>query len=143
METAVWDLFFRHGDGRMAMWELNGTNLTDGYMLQPNRVDDPNWRICGTGDLDADGRDDVFWHHIVNGSIGVWMLRGGRLIVGRWLDPRRIERPWDVIGVGDVNGDQSPNLVLRNGTNDALAVWFMAGQTLVDASFVSRTALPG
>jgi hypothetical protein len=35
----------------------------------------PDWRICGTGDYNGDGRSDILWQNS-SGAVGVWEMNG-------------------------------------------------------------------
>jgi len=38
--------------------------------------------------------------------------------------------PWAVVGVADMDGNGSPDILWHNQTSGALAVWYMSGTTV-------------
>ena len=47
---------------------MNGANIIgDGIIGNPG----PDWRICGTGDYNRDGRSDILWQNSA-GDVAVW-----------------------------------------------------------------------
>src|SRR5262245_25477645 len=49
------DLVFHHqGDGRLAVWLMNGRAQVSGLALSPSQVSDLNWRVRGAGDFNGD-----------------------------------------------------------------------------------------
>lgn len=41
-------LVWQHRDGWLAFWYVNGTNVLSTLYMNPNRINDPNWKIVGT-----------------------------------------------------------------------------------------------
>jgi hypothetical protein len=37
---------------------------------------DLGWQIVGVGDVNADGKADLVWHHSTTGAVLVWLLDG-------------------------------------------------------------------
>ena len=42
------DIFWRHNNGSLSVWLMNGTTLSSGVSLSPNQVTDLNWKPVGT-----------------------------------------------------------------------------------------------
>ncbi len=94
------DLVFHHqGDGRIALWFMNGTTLMTGSLTTPASVPDLNWKIRGVGDLNADGNPDFILQNRGDGRIAVWLMNGLNLIAGTVLSPSVVvDTNWHVVG---------------------------------------------
>ena len=41
------------------------------------------WNLVGTKDIDADGKDDLLWHHPGTGELYYWLMNGGAIVMRR------------------------------------------------------------
>ncbi|MBA2304792.1 MAG: chitobiase/beta-hexosaminidase C-terminal domain-containing protein, partial [Acidobacteria bacterium] len=128
------DLLWQHQiEGWLSAWLMNGTTVIDGTLLVPAQVADPDWRIVGTGDLNAEGKTDLVWQHLALGYLATWHMDGITQIRGLELTPDRVvDTAWRIRAVGDLNQDSHADLVWQHATSGALAAWLMNGRTLVD-----------
>ena len=133
------DVVFQHqGDGRLAIWLMSGTTQLAGIALSPDQVPDTNWKIRGAADFDRDGWTDLIWQHQTTGQIAVWLMTGTQLRDGRLLTPGSVsDLNWRIVGVGDMNGDSSPDLVWQHQTNGLISVWLMNGSSLLNGVLLS------
>jgi hypothetical protein len=94
------DLVWHHqGDGRIAIWFMNGTTLIDGTLTNPAQVPDLTWKIRAVGDLNGDGYPDFIWQNTADGRISAWLMRGLNLIDGTLLSPSVVpDTNWQVVG---------------------------------------------
>jgi hypothetical protein len=53
------------------------------------------------------------------------------------LNPPRVNTNWRVAGLGDVNGDGSPDIIWQEETAGDLVVWFMSGVTRTGYAYLS------
>jgi hypothetical protein len=133
----VGDLVWQHeGTGQIAVWfmRMESTSLTriSGDPLGPGQVADVGWKIVGSGDFNRDGWADVAWQHQGDGRIAVWLMRGTTLVSGDLISPGQVaDLGWKIRGVGDVNGDDWPDLIWQHTATGDLAAWLMNGTTLV------------
>ncbi len=134
------DLLFQHTDGTLAVWQMNGTSLVAGALLDPRSPGDRNWRVSAIGDFDRDGKDDLLFQH-TDGTLAVWYLDGLKLRSGALLNPGNPGEGWRVIGAADFNSDGMLDLFFqhRDGT---LAVWFVNGVAMTSAALLSPSS-PG
>ncbi|MBA2305195.1 MAG: VCBS repeat-containing protein [Acidobacteria bacterium] len=139
------DLIWQHVvTGHLAVWFMNGRQLRSGQSLGPGVVPDLNWTIVGAGDANRDGSVDLFWHHLGTGDIAVWFMRGQTLLSGDRLSPARVpDTNWRLRGIGDMDGNGSPDLLWQNVATLQSAVWFMNGRQLVSGQSIVGPALPG
>lgn len=126
------DVIWRHEDGWMAVWLMNGAQVVSSRMLDPDREADTDWRIAAVVDMDQDGKSDLVWQHHGSGLLAVWLMDGVTKRVGRLLSAGRIaDLDWKIVGAGDFNGDRSNDLLWRHRTSGAVAVWHMSGDRLL------------
>jgi len=58
------DILWRNGDGRNALWFMNGATVTSAVFTAGI---DQLYRVVGVADFNGDGRADVLWRHSVSG----------------------------------------------------------------------------
>lgn len=134
------DLLLQHDNGDLALWLMEGTKLKASTLLRPARPGDPAWRLVGSADFDHDGNVDLVFQH-ADGTLGLWYMRGTRLIEATVLSPAQPGNGWRVAGVNDYNGDGKPDLLFQH-TNGDLGIWYLNGVALDHATLLNP-ANPG
>lgn len=128
------DILWRHdGTGGNSLWLMDGALRAAGSGALPTTAD-TNWRVVGHGDFDGDGRADILWRHVGNGSNALWLMDGIARKSSVAL-PGTADPAWIVAGVADFDGDGQPDILWRNRVTGANALWRMNGTTR-DASFM-------
>jgi len=124
-------------NGYLAVWTLSGHTVTSTRPLS-HFVPNPDWRIAGTGDFDGDGKPDIVWHHRTQGWVYLWYMNGLTMFAEGYPSVNRVaDTDWRIAAVGDMNGDQSPDLVWRHTTQGWLTVWLMHGRTVMSVRELS------
>jgi subtilisin family serine protease len=90
------------------------------------------------GDISGDGRADILWQNVAEGSLATWWLDGWNVVGTYSIDINQVrDTNWRVVGTGDLNGDGSADLVWRHETEGWLAVWYLAGCHVLSTEFLS------
>ena len=99
--------------------------------LGPGVVADLAWSIAGTADFNRDGSPDVVWQHETDGRVAIWTMNGAQLVEGKVIAPERSPDPaWKVRAVGDIDGDDMPDLIWQHRADGRVAAWLMNGTEL-------------
>ncbi|HLV79761.1 MAG TPA: VCBS repeat-containing protein [Chthonomonadaceae bacterium] len=126
-------------DGSVYYWLMQGPNIVGGdYLVNPGQVS-PDWRIVGTPDLNGDGAPDILWQNTSDGSVYYWLLNGTNFISGDYLvQPDQISTDWQIVGVPDLNGDGSPDILWQNTSDGSVYYWLMNGVNFVSGDYLSE-----
>jgi hypothetical protein len=133
------DLLFQNAvTGALAAWMMNGTTMVSASLLSPTGPTDPNWRIVGIADFNADGRPDLLFQHATSGALAVWYMNGLTMIGAAMLSPTGpVDPAWKVVAVTDFNADGKPDILFQNATTSALVIWYMNRLQLTSATLLS------
>ena len=121
-----------NGDGRSdILWRNDNTSLagwlgqTDGGFVGNGNLTGTianDWRAWVIGDFNGDGRSDVFWRRD-NGDINDWLGQAnGSLSDNAANVYGNVPLNWQVVGVGDFNGDGRSDLLWRY-TDGTVTTW--------------------
>ena len=153
------DLIWQHmGTGQHAAWLYNGTTLLVTLMIDGNPASgaplhaetDLNWKIVTAGDMDQDGADDILWQNAVTGHQRIWHMKNLGPVTPTSLEIRDVvaislnhdpNTTWRLVGTGDFDGDQWPDLVWRDSAGSGPAAWFMRDGTVLSSTAFSTQAL--
>jgi hypothetical protein len=159
------DLVWRDTNtGQIAIWLLNGqgkfySGAVDGASSLPidaayvGTLNDQNWQVVTTGDLNGDGSADFIWRHKVSGENAVWYLgRNGLTYLSGASFPTATDgkylmsiadQNWKIAATTDTNNDGKADLIWRNDTTAEIRIWQMNGdQILLNSTSITHIA-PG
>jgi Domain of unknown function (DUF4347)/FG-GAP-like repeat len=118
------DILWRNTNGNVALWQMNGSNLTNGSVFANVST---AWTIASTGDFDGDSKSDILWRNTTDGSVAIWQMNGAtptsQTVIGA------VPTNWQISGTGDFNGDSKADILWRNTTDGSVAIWQMNGNT--------------
>jgi hypothetical protein len=135
--------WYNQKSGQLMSWHIKGANVVDTRAVNIVNAD-KNWKVAGTGDLNADGFTDVVWRHQTQGLLAYWFLQYESVVGTGLLSVDKVaDLKWEIRGVGDVNGDRYADLVWQHA-DGTLAVWTMRGSIVSDTRVLSlpRVAIP-
>jgi hypothetical protein len=100
------------------------------------------------GDFDGDGYADVLWFNGNTGALSEWLLDGqGNVIATPGLSiscGSGCYPQWQVVGVGDFNGDGHADVLWFNANTGALGEWLLDGEgNVVATPYLSWTCGSG
>jgi hypothetical protein len=108
----------------------NPVNLTPSYATSP-------WQIVGTGDIDRDGRTDLFFQNSANLDIGYWLMKDtcltGSGLLGVASNPGGT---WRVVATGDFNNDNKADLLLQDASFN-LGIWYLNGTSFQSGTYTT------
>ena len=126
LSSQVSTLLWRHTDGRVVTWAMNGTRLTGTAFLNGGTAVGSQWTLVTAADFDADGKADLLWRHS-DGRAAVWYMDGTTRLGTAFIDNGTpVSLSWRLVGAADYDGDTKPDLVWRH-TDGRTAIWFMNG----------------
>jgi hypothetical protein len=115
-------------NGQIYCWLMDGVNQSGASYLNNGQAVSTNWKIVGTGDLNADGRSDLIWQDQPTGQLYYWLMDGvTRLGSGYLNNGEAIGTSWKIVGTGDLNADGKTDLVWQDQASGQLYYWLMDG----------------
>jgi len=112
------DLLWQDTSGNVAVWFMNGAAITSSLPL--GAISPSTWTLLG----DATG--GMLWRD-TSGNLALWRLNGSNVVSGGLGN---VPSNWVVRGIGDFNADGFVDILFRDTTTGAVAIWFLnsAGQ---------------
>jgi hypothetical protein len=108
------DILWRNVDGTISNWlaTANGDfTINDANALHEVET---SWNVPGVGDFNGDGQDDVLWRSDA-GALSDWLSGAeGSFAVNDANALTTVSTNWQVVGVGDFNGDGRSDILWRN-----------------------------
>ena len=122
------DILWRHTTlGDVWIWLMDGATPKPGGQVYIDRVD-PGYVVKGVGDLDADTKADIVWHHATTGEVWVWPMNGTTRLDQIWVGTVP-DTGYQIQGVADFTGDKKADLVWHHATLGEVWIWTMNGTT--------------
>ena len=134
------DLVWQHANGTLAIWFMNGTQVTRTNLLGIPVVSDTAWQIAAVGDINNDRRADLVWRHR-DGWIATWLLQGTAVIGTQFFSVGRVADPaWRIAAAGKTDSISPPALVWQHQTG-GVAVWYVNGPTVLSTYFLNPSSI--
>lgn len=82
------------------------------------------WVVAGQGDIDGDGKDDLFWRHPVQGYFAYWRMDGTTYLGGQTYAP---PAAFAIAAIADFNGDGRSDILWDAPSGPSMSVWLSVG----------------
>ena len=129
-------LWVNVSDQTMQIWGMNGGRVQSRMTVvaengSPEHSAAP-WHIVGTGDFTGDGKADILWVNVSDGSMQIWAMDGGRVtgrltVVAENGKPEHSAAPWHIVGTGDFTGNGKADILWVNASDRTMQIWAMDG----------------
>ena len=136
------DIVWRNTNiGDVGGWQGNGVNAptTTGVIVGTLPA---AWVIAGVGDLNGDGTADIVLRNTSTGDVAGWQGNGVNAPTTTGVIVAGLPAAWKISGVGDLNGDGTADIVLRNTSTGDVAVWQGNGVNAPTTTGVIAGTLP-
>jgi hypothetical protein len=108
--------------GTNEIWCMNGANVIAAIAL-PDQASP--WVITDFGDWNTDGSTDLLWRNAETGETAIWTLNIGNFAANFNIAIPGNGAGWTVIGSRDLDGNNTPDLIVRNYLTGDQAAWMM------------------
>jgi hypothetical protein len=127
------DILWRNvSTGENYMWLMNGLSLASSGSLP--QIADLSWQVDGVGKFSgANNGAGILWRRNSTGEIYMWLMNGTSIASSGPL-PTIADLSWQIVGVGDLDGDGTADILWRNGSTGDNYLWLMNGLTLTSGS---------
>ncbi len=134
------DILYRNSTtGQVQIWRMNNRTVLQRAILAQTL---PNaWQVVGSADIDGDGTPDIVWRNTTSALTArnnnvVWYMDPALTVKGTANLPA-LPLPGDMlVGVGDMNSDGHPDLIVKNSVSPSINLRFvyLNGITQLDVS---------
>lgn len=130
------DILLQDTNNRLAIWLMDGTQLSSSLLLRNGTPIGAGWRASGVGDFNEDGWKDILFQRDT-GALAVWLLNSTEFQAPVSLrNGQPAGNGWRVFAAGDMNGDRESDVLLHNTLTGKVAVWYFDDLTYLGADFL-------
>ncbi len=140
------DILWRSSSGAVAVWTMNGGNVTSGAFATSNgavAAPDASWSVAGVGDFDGDHNADVLWRK-TDGTLVEWFMNGSTItgtgVVTSGGAPVAPGPSWHIVDVADFSGEGKADILWRNDSGTVVQ-WIMNGAQITSSNVLTSPDL--
>jgi uncharacterized delta-60 repeat protein len=96
-------------------------------------------------DFNADGASDLLWRNSGTGGTGqnyLYLLNGTQILAGEGYLRTVADLNWQIVGVGDFDGDGRADILWRNISTGQNYIYFMNGTAIANEGYIRTVADP-
>jgi hypothetical protein len=91
-------------------------------------------------DFNNDGKSDIFWRNTATGENYIFPMNGTTVLATAGSVRTVPGTTWQVVGIGDFNGDGRADLLWRNSSTGENYIFFMNGTAILAEGYVRGSA---
>ncbi len=110
--------------GYNSLWKMQGAEVDAKNRILDIRVP---WTIVGVADFDNDGKDDLLWRNGNEAKLVIMYMDGQNRRENLPLSNIVVQRPWNVVGVADFDGDTKQDILWRNDSLGRTVIMLLDG----------------
>ncbi|NEQ82832.1 MAG: hypothetical protein F6K26_22105 [Moorea sp. SIO2I5] len=139
--------------GGVAIWKMEGSEFQNAITTQApagQPGSDLNWEIRGTGDVNRDGAEEIFWYNTSTGEIAVWKIDEtgfqNAMFITDTNEENKIESPgsdWTLVAAGDMDNDDDADAIWQNMNTQQFAYWKLDGTVYQNAVLIDARPADG
>lgn len=137
IDATTYSAFASTADGRMFAWGNNGSGVLGQGRLNvthaPIIYQTPALVHQGVApsDFDRDYVSDVLFRDSQNGDVWSWRMKNASVDSSAAI--ANVSTDWQIVGMGDADGDGKDDIYWRNSVDGGNAIWLMDGRNLKGA----------
>ncbi|HUR80229.1 MAG TPA: FG-GAP-like repeat-containing protein [Thermoanaerobaculia bacterium] len=120
--------------GTLVVWTMMGGGVISTENFLATQVSSVAWRAIAVADFNNDARPDILLQNTTSRAIYVWTMNSNFTVASTENYIGTSASDWSVVAAGDLNNDNSQDLVLSNSVTRQNAVWRLSGLTVTNTS---------
>jgi len=134
------DLLLRHSNGATLIWLMRGTKVLKAI---PVRGMGAAYQLAGMDDFNKDGNVDLLWYNPTTGKIYItYMIRAHFKKAAFLKTGPAPNKTWSAVGLVNIDGLSSRDILWQNKTNRTLLTWYMNGTNVVGTNLMNLVVPP-
>ncbi|NEO09695.1 MULTISPECIES: FG-GAP-like repeat-containing protein [unclassified Moorena] len=139
--------------GAVGVWNMERSEFQDAIITQApagQPGSDLNWEIRGTGDVNRDGAEEIFWYNTSSGEIAVWEIDQNGFQNATFITDTNLNKiiispndPWQLVAAGDMDDDGDADAIWQNMNTQQFAYWELDGTVFQEPVLIDARPADG